>query len=225
MTLDATLIEQYRRIKAEHLKHGQHTPARHLLSAARHALTAKAEADRFARIGAVCYLDDPSSSLYDSDDAERSYLEDFNNQFPRVRLLIVPDYDGASPLDFDCCGPDGRPVVPCDCEIDRSTNSHVTPRARLYKRKGADYRVSEADAFTGRSCRYGQPCKHKCDEAQRIDQDGVSGIVAQVRTALGQWITVDSCWGFVGDDWRGDYEQDAIGAALDYLDSGQADGC
>lgn len=225
MTLDATLIEQYRRIKAAHLKHGQHTPAKYALNAAKRAITNKAEADRFENIGAICYLDDPSSRLHDSDDAERAYM-DYGNQFPRVRLLLVPDYDADIALDFDCCGTRDYPRIPCDCEIDRSTNSHATPRARLYKHKGIDYRVSEADAFTGRSCERGQPCKHKCDTAQRIDRDGVSGIVAQVRTALGQWVTVDSCWGFVGDDWKDSgYDQDAIGAALDYLDSGKADGC
>lgn len=231
MTLDPALIQEYRRIQAEYRKHGQRTGAAYALRYARLALENKATRERFEAIGAICYVE--SYGKTDRDNLPRAY-QDYGNANPRVRLVIAPDDDGwSSALDYECC-PDprtGRPdtgarFAACDCVIDRSTNSHVNARARLYKHKGTDYRVSEADAFTWRTCRYGQPCKHKCDEAQRIERNGVSGIVAQVRTALGEWVDVDSCWGFVGDDWKDSgYDLDAMTAALDYLDSGAADGC
>ena len=229
MTLDPALIQEYRRIQAAHREHGQRSSAQHTLDAARRALSSKAVRERFERIGAICYSDYGGTTT--SDKLDRAY-QDYGNSNPRIRLVIAPD-ESMDVLDYECCpDPDtGRPDTgakwaACDCVIDRSTNSHITPRARLYKHKGISYRVSESEAFTGRTCRYGQPCKHKCDEAQRIERDGVTGIIAQVRTALGKWIEVDSCWGFVDDDWRDSgYDLDAMEAALDYLDSGQADGC
>jgi len=50
----------------------------------------------------------------------------------------------------------------------------------------------------------------------RMDQEGVWGIVVDVRcTCCGNWDQVDSCWGFVGEDWRDSgYDVDLMAAAI-----------
>ena len=48
----------------------------------------------------------------------------------------------------------------------------------------------------------------------KIDQEGVWGVVGQYWHE-GDWQDADSCFGFVGDDWRGSgYDYDIMGAAL-----------
>lgn len=50
----------------------------------------------------------------------------------------------------------------------------------------------------------------------RIEVDGVCGIVAEYRDHNGEWEHADSCFGFVGDDWRDSgYDSDGMRAALD----------
>ena len=50
----------------------------------------------------------------------------------------------------------------------------------------------------------------------RIDREGVYGLVAERKCpACGQWETVDSVWGFVGDDWEmSGYDEDLALAAM-----------
>ena len=52
----------------------------------------------------------------------------------------------------------------------------------------------------------------------KIEREGVYGLLAEVRVN-GQWDTVDSCWGFIGDDWKDSgYDADLKRAALCALD-------
>jgi hypothetical protein len=48
---------------------------------------------------------------------------------------------------------------------------------------------------------------------------GVWGIVSEVKCpCCGRWVTVDSVWGFLGNDWRDSaYDTDVMQAALDKL--------
>lgn len=50
----------------------------------------------------------------------------------------------------------------------------------------------------------------------RIERDGVVGIVGERWDgAAEEWVTVDSVWGFVGDDWRwSGYDDDVMRATL-----------
>lgn len=48
---------------------------------------------------------------------------------------------------------------------------------------------------------------------ERVDSDGVWGVQAWFKTAAGDWEEGESCWGFVGDDWKegqADFMGDAI---------------
>lgn len=51
----------------------------------------------------------------------------------------------------------------------------------------------------------------------KVNREGVYGIISQYKCpTCGEWITVDSCWGFVGDDWKGSgYDLDVKAAALE----------
>jgi len=53
----------------------------------------------------------------------------------------------------------------------------------------------------------------------RVNRDGVYGSLAQVRnTPTGLWVTVESIWGFVGEDFIGSgYESDFIENASEWL--------
>lgn len=44
--------------------------------------------------------------------------------------------------------------------------------------------------------------KLKKAELQRIENEGAWGIVVHTRFACGELHPVDSCWGFVGNDWQ-----------------------
>jgi hypothetical protein len=61
-------------------------------------------------------------------------------------------------------------------------------------------------------CEYGAECRHKHDEIERANRDGVYGLVAEYRTETG-WELADSVWGFIGEDWK-EYEVDAMRAAM-----------
>lgn len=180
MTIDADTMREYRRLRRpdwEHYRHGWQSPARIALNNARTRV-------RFSRIGAIYY----STSDRLGAPVERAY-QDYGNEHPYVRLLLVPDYDGGFALDFDCCGEDntGARWQACTCrEVRREIEDYSNPRRAQ------------------RSCSYGQPCRHKCDTAQRIERDGVCGVVAEYRDPDLGWTHADSCWGYVGDDWKSD---------------------
>lgn len=49
----------------------------------------------------------------------------------------------------------------------------------------------------------------------RIDQEGVWGIIGEYRAPDGSWEYGDGCWGFVGEDWRGSgYDDDIRGSTI-----------
>jgi len=54
-------------------------------------------------------------------------------------------------------------------------------------------------------------------ETKRADRDGVWGIVGQyLDPATGEWVTADSVWGFIGDDWQDSgYDYSVKRATLD----------
>lgn len=61
--------------------------------------------------------------------------------------------------------------------------------------------------------------KQEKEFKDRIDRDGVWGIVTEYFDGEA-WQQADSCWGFVGDDWKDSgYDIDAKEAALDALTS------
>lgn len=51
-------------------------------------------------------------------------------------------------------------------------------------------------------------------EYERANRDGIWGVQAQYFDGR-KWQTVDSCYGFIGDDWKGDYEISAKESAMD----------
>ena len=56
-----------------------------------------------------------------------------------------------------------------------------------------------------------------------IEREGVYGLRAQLRVD-GRWQDVDTCWGFIGDDWKDSgYDSDLMRAALDALDEQRSD--
>lgn len=197
--IDKALRDKVRTIKAMYAQHGQQTGTAYALRAARRALVADAERARFDSLGGIIETDVPYGARWYDPDYETRDTEDAD-----VRVLIIPDEDGGSVLDFDCC-PDpatGKPDTgarwtKCECVIRR------TPEE-----------VRDADA-NARVCLYGQSCGHKCAEARRAEREGVYGVCAQYRDTDGAWVRADECWGFVGDDWReSGYDTDAIASAL-----------
>lgn len=51
-------------------------------------------------------------------------------------------------------------------------------------------------------------------EIERINRLGVYGIQSEYMRD-GEWITADSCWGFIGDDWKeSGYDLDVMHAAI-----------
>ena len=56
-----------------------------------------------------------------------------------------------------------------------------------------------------------------------IEREGVYGLRSQLRVD-GRWQDVDTCWGFIGDDWKDSgYDGDMKLAALDALDALRAE--
>jgi nitrite reductase/ring-hydroxylating ferredoxin subunit len=46
-------------------------------------------------------------------------------------------------------------------------------------------------------------CKIHKAVMKRLEQEGMCGVVGEYKHPVtGVWIEVDSCWGFVGDDWK-----------------------
>ena len=50
----------------------------------------------------------------------------------------------------------------------------------------------------------------------RCNDEGVFGVCTEARETCGHWHAVDSCWGFIGDDWRDSgYDHDLRRSALE----------
>ncbi len=64
-------------------------------------------------------------------------------------------------------------------------------------------------------------------EIDRINRDGVWGVIGEYRVSADEeWEQADSCWGFVGDDWKNSgYDIDIMQTTLDALEKAQADVC
>lgn len=55
------------------------------------------------------------------------------------------------------------------------------------------------------------------EERDRANRDGVWGVRGEYWDGH-EWVEVDSCWGFIGDDWRDSgYDVDIMRATLDAL--------
>jgi hypothetical protein len=196
--IDKVLRDKVREIRAMYPQHGQQTGTAYALRVARRALVDDAQRARFDSLGGQFTTVNYGARWYDPDfETEDSYGAD-------VRVLIVPDDDGDSVLDFDCC-PDPATGKP-------DTGARWTKCECVIRRTPEDVRDADDNA---RVCHYGQPCGHKCAEARRADREGVYGVSAQYRDTDGAWIRADECWGFVGEDWRESvYDTDAIDSAL-----------
>lgn len=61
--------------------------------------------------------------------------------------------------------------------------------------------------------------RERAAEIERINRDGVYGVIGEFRpTTNGAWIESDSCYGFVGDDWKGSgYDLDIMRTTIDAL--------
>lgn len=157
---------------------------------ASHALREARTLTKFARLGAICYANETRVNA-----TVHTAYQDYGNAYPVVRLVAVPDDDPSAVLDWECGCDDPRNRVqntgPCQCRRD------------AYKRE-----------YDRVECRYGQPCRHKCDEARRIEREGLYGIVAEYRDPDLGWTVVDSIYGIVGDDVR-----DADGYGVDLMDA------
>ncbi len=197
--IDQALRDKVKSIKAEYAKHGQHTGPAYALRYARYALTDEANKARFRVLGGTIEHADYGRA-FDSD-------YELSDGYDLVRVLIVDDESGFdSALDFDCCTTliSGTPDKAeawrkCDCVVGRNPEDVTNVREH------------------SRTCQYGQVCKHKCDEAQRIEREGTYGICAQYRLSDGTWERADECWGYVGDDWE-DTISEFIASALDGYD-------
>lgn len=57
--------------------------------------------------------------------------------------------------------------------------------------------------------------------ADRINNEGVWGIVGEYKSPhTGEWINADSCWGFIGDEWRNSgYDSDIRASTIRQLTS------
>jgi hypothetical protein len=60
------------------------------------------------------------------------------------------------------------------------------------------------------------------EERARISRLGTWGVIVEVRNPLsgedGPWEHIDSCWGFVGDDWQDSgYDTDFYNNAINWL--------
>lgn len=233
--IDAALLTEYRKMRRPHTE-GAASPQRwrpyqtrasEALRYAKAAIEDKQQGARFERIGAWCYTDEPRIDAR----KQRAY-NDYGNddEIIRARIVLVPDWDAAeTALDFDCCGAadTGAAWRKCDCVVNRYSGARHIRNPRLRSASPIPELASVYDEDTNRrQCQYGQPCKHKCDQARRIEQSGGYGIVAEARDALGEWHETYACWGFVDEDWKGSgYDTDAIASALDFLDSPDAAGC
>lgn len=58
-------------------------------------------------------------------------------------------------------------------------------------------------------------------ERARCSREGVHGIITEALNPLsGEWTVVDSCWGFIGDDWKDSgYDTDGKAEAIEWLES------
>lgn len=58
--------------------------------------------------------------------------------------------------------------------------------------------------------------RHLKETADRAYSEGVFGIVGEyLDPESGEWIQADSCWGFIGEDWKGSgYDSDALHLAI-----------
>ncbi len=57
--------------------------------------------------------------------------------------------------------------------------------------------------------------RERQQEIDRINNEGVWGIVGQYHNGKG-WVSVDSVWGFIGDDWKASgYDDDIMKATID----------
>jgi hypothetical protein len=65
--------------------------------------------------------------------------------------------------------------------------------------------------------------KQRREEVDRVERDGVWGVIGEYWNGE-EWERVDSCFGFVGDDWRDSgYDIDIMRATLDKMKSKLAD--
>lgn len=61
--------------------------------------------------------------------------------------------------------------------------------------------------------------RERKEEIARVDRDGVWGVQAQYFDGK-RWETSDSCYGFIGDDWKGaNFEVDAMKSAMNAADN------
>ena len=112
-----------------------------------------------------------------------------------VRVMVEADDDYA--IDFDCCTASGTSRRYGYASGDGQWKKCACVGGRDYPE---DVTTPEANA---RRCTYGQPCRHKCEEARRVGHEGAYGICAEYRDpTTGEWEHAESVWGFVGDDWR-----------------------
>lgn len=64
--------------------------------------------------------------------------------------------------------------------------------------------------------------REKQHEIDRIDRDGVWGVIGEYKSSVcptcgrgGEWEQADSCWGFVGEDWKDSgYDLDIMAETL-----------
>lgn len=61
--------------------------------------------------------------------------------------------------------------------------------------------------------------EQKQHEIDRINRDGVWGVISEYKCpACGSWKTADSCWGFIGDDYKDSgYDLDVMEETLNKL--------
>lgn len=81
---------------------------------------------------------------------------------------------------------------------------------------GCDLSDLEGDMFNPKACP-GIPRKRLEAEQkafrERVEREGVWGVQAWFRNAAGEWEQGDSCWAFVGDDWK-EGQSDFMGDAI-----------
>jgi hypothetical protein len=92
-------------------------------------------------------------------------------------------------------------------KVNRLWDEYEDDRVRLLIQpdNDADLEFLEGDCFNPEVNKI-NPETLKRQEKEFIDKinrDGVWGIVSEVKClCCGEWTQADSCWGFVGDDWK-----------------------
>lgn len=117
---------------------------------------------------------------------------------------------------FDALG--GEVVEYCDNPKRAPDDDDPQLRVRIVPDNDADMDNLMGDTFNPKAnpdIPKARMDRERAEFVARVERDGVYGIVGEVWDGE-RWEHVDSCWGFVGDDWKDSgYLEDCMSATVD----------